>query len=451
MNLLKKFLMFVICLLSLLLLYKQVNAGAKKAHTIDELAAMFDSSSCKECHEEIYEQWEKSAHAYSLWGEGGRMAATLGSAITKGAMTWPYSEVKRIEDVKMKHLWPCFKCTLPQARYADDNVAQEIVKAIFELRNPKVKREIKKKDIEKLKKLNINCLVCHQEKAIVHKWVYGPPQRNAIYGSHNGEHPCEKYPILKKSPQISWSIFCGQCHGLGPNFELENPTQCPTLYGHYLFSYIARGGRESCQDCHMRKFHQGHLMPAYRVPEMVKVMAKAALDFNVDAHSYYWRKNKEEGVIPLAVIKVKMTSKAGHAFPDGCPTPNRLVLNVSAKTPSGKVIYKKTKLYLPFPARFGNHALEGRGGYEKCGMIAETCPQPFQTIKETFMIPFPYRDIKKGKKVVRELLSNEMDVNMELWYVPFGEMKGFLSRYNVLWDKITKKVTIKRIKNAFIP
>jgi ABC-type tungstate transport system substrate-binding protein len=38
-------------------------AFAQKAKTIDELAAMFDSSRCKECHDVIYEQWEKSQHA----------------------------------------------------------------------------------------------------------------------------------------------------------------------------------------------------------------------------------------------------------------------------------------------------------------------------------------------------------------------------------------------------
>ncbi len=39
-----------------------------KVSTLDELIKMFDSSSCKECHEKIYEQWEKSHHARSLMG-----------------------------------------------------------------------------------------------------------------------------------------------------------------------------------------------------------------------------------------------------------------------------------------------------------------------------------------------------------------------------------------------
>ena len=31
------------------------------------------------------------------------------------------------------------------------------------------------------------------------------------------------------------SILCGQCHGLGPNFELENPPML-TLYGAHLYT-----------------------------------------------------------------------------------------------------------------------------------------------------------------------------------------------------------------------
>lgn len=420
----KKFFVFV-CLTSLLVLCGY--ASAKRAKSIDELAARYDSSSCKECHEEIYEQWEKSGHAHLLWGTGGRYAATLKSTITRGLMKWPYSGVKKPQDVKMKHLWGCFQCSLPQAKEADDKVAKEIVKAIFNVRIPKNR--------EKLKKLNINCLVCHQLKAIIHKWTYGPVEKNVIYGSHDGEHPCEEYPILKKSPYMDESIFCGQCHGLGPtHFGLEQPTQCPTLYGYYLYSYIPKGGHETCQDCHMKKFNKGHQMPAYKDPDM----RKAAIDFDVDAYSFYWRNEWKKPLIPLAVVKVKMTNKAGHGFPDGCPTPNRLVLDIRATTPNGKEIYKESKIYTPHPARFGNRHVMGRGAYDKNAMISDTTPAPFETITETFKIPFPYKDIKKGKKTIRKLLSKEMNLDIELWYLPFGRRDVFPYQFR----QVTKKISI---------
>ena len=53
-----------ICAMSCVLLLGQPIA-AKEAQTIDELVAMFDDSKCAECHEEIYNDWSISAHAYA--------------------------------------------------------------------------------------------------------------------------------------------------------------------------------------------------------------------------------------------------------------------------------------------------------------------------------------------------------------------------------------------------
>jgi hypothetical protein len=311
MRLLKSVLLFACLALPLMMLFNHTNAHAKekKAKNIDELAARYDSSSCKECHEEIYEEWEASAHSKSMFGLGARTAATIGTSITKGLMVWPYSGVKKPEDVKVKHLMLCAKCHLPQLKEAKDDVAREIVEAVFGLRDKKKRKESQ----EKLLKVNINCLICHQLKAITHKWVQGFPKKDTVYGTQDGEHDDEKYPIMKKSEIRHESIFCGQCHGLGPNFEFEEPSQCATAYGSYLFAYVPEGGHESCQHCHMRKLNKGHVIPSYRDPDM----AKAAVEFDADTFAYYWRKNKEEGVIPLAVISVEITNKTGHGIPDG--------------------------------------------------------------------------------------------------------------------------------------
>lgn len=107
------------------------------------------------------------------------------------------------------------------------------------------------------------------------------------------------------------SIQCGQCHGLGPNFELENPTQCATLYGIHLYTYIPDGGQETCQECHMRKSGLGHNIQSYRAQEMVKM----ALDVHVEAKAYQWR--DVTTTTPEAHVIVELTNKAGHAIPDG--------------------------------------------------------------------------------------------------------------------------------------
>lgn len=274
----------------------------KKANTIDELANRYDSRSCKECHEDIYEEWERSMHARSMVGSGsGRTRATFKTLVIRGLMTWPYSGVKKPEDVKIKHLMLCARCHLPQLAEASDNVVKEIIKAVWA------------KDNARLEKLSINCLVCHQRNAIIHKWAHGYPAKDAVYGSYDDEHEDEEHPILKKSPIMGESILCGQCHGLGPGFGLEQPTQCATAYGSYLWSYIPEGGTQTCQDCHMRNLGKGHSMPSYRDPEM----QEAAVDVYVETHAYHWRKDKAEGVIPLTVVNVELTNRTGHGIPDG--------------------------------------------------------------------------------------------------------------------------------------
>ncbi len=55
----------------------QVSKGVKKAKTVDELIAMYDSSDCMSCHADIAEQWQKSLHARSIFGTGRTIATIL--------------------------------------------------------------------------------------------------------------------------------------------------------------------------------------------------------------------------------------------------------------------------------------------------------------------------------------------------------------------------------------
>lgn len=280
----------------------------KKAKTIDELAAMYDSSSCQGCHQNIHDEWKKSIHSRSVVGTG-RTAATIKTTVINGFMEWPYSGVKKPEDVRVEHLMLCAKCHLPQLKDATDDVAKEIVRYVYDFTSGDEQKAAVAR--EKLEKLNINCLICHSRNAIIHKWTDGYPERNAVYGSRDGSHPDPLHPVLKKSPVMSESILCGQCHGLGPNFELDNPSQCGTLYGTYLWSYRAEGGQESCQECHMRKSGLGHDMTSYRNVGM----GKAAVDFKTDILGYIWRDGTT--LVPQALVKVDLKNNAGHAIPDG--------------------------------------------------------------------------------------------------------------------------------------
>lgn len=289
-----------------------IAAKRGKANTVAELIEMYDSTGCIDCHEDIHNEWANSAHSRPVYGTG-RTAATLKTALENGVLSWAYSGAEKAEDVEVEHLMGCAKCHLPQLADASDAVAKEFIGEIYGLMD--AYRNDEQEKFEEIKgtllSLNINCLVCHNRMAITHKWTDGYPQDGAVYGSFEGEHEDPAFPHAKVSPIMSESIFCGQCHGLGPNFELDNPTQCATAYGSYLWAYTAEGGTETCQECHMEKSGLGHDMQSYRS----EVMSDAAVDFEVEAYGAKWLDGRL--MTPKAIVKVKMKNKTGHAIPDG--------------------------------------------------------------------------------------------------------------------------------------
>lgn len=287
-------------------------AQQPKANSIAELVARYDSSSCIECHQQAHDEWAKSIHSRSIFGTG-RTAATFKTAIVNGAMEWPASGVKNFKDVKAEHLMGCAKCHLPQLADATDKVAQEIVTTINDWQDGmKNDDEAKTAKAEKtLSSLNINCLICHNRNAITHKWSEGYPKKDTVYGSKDGAHDDGKFKKMAKGQIISESIMCGQCHGLGPNFDQENPTQCATAYGSYLFAYVPEGGNKTCQQCHMKESKLGHNMQSYRSKEM----ANKAVDMHVETNSVYWRDNTT--IRPKAAVRIELTNKTGHGIPDG--------------------------------------------------------------------------------------------------------------------------------------
>ena len=116
-----------------------------KATTIEELARMYDSSGCKQCHEAVYNEWDQSLHARSIFGTG-RTALTMKTTVEVGLMSWKYSGVKKPEDVQVRHLMICTKCHLPQLADATDAVAKEIVLNAIKYGDKKTPAEEKGKD-----------------------------------------------------------------------------------------------------------------------------------------------------------------------------------------------------------------------------------------------------------------------------------------------------------------
>ncbi len=279
-------------------------ASGQKAKTIDELAQMYDSSGCKSCHAEIYAAWEKSHHARPLMGvKGGLMLTPL--ALKKGT---PGSTAFSEDDPKKMKIknFPCFKCHLPQAVVsAEDSVAVELAEALLA------------KDSDKVAKLQITCIVCHNSKAIIQKRELGEPEKGVLYSSSNNvdAHPDKTFTKVKKSAIMRDSVFCGQCHGLGPNLEFDQAFQCANLYGSYLHSYIPAGGTRTCQDCHMKK--GDHLIaPNFNDDKATSELLAKAINLDVQTIGYEWLR-KAATYVPKIVVETRISTTAGHRIPDG--------------------------------------------------------------------------------------------------------------------------------------
>lgn len=277
--------------------------SADKAKSIDELAKMFDSSGCKSCHSEIYAQWEKSHHARPLMGvKGGLMLTPLAlKKGEKGSTAFSEDDPKKMKIAN----FPCFKCHLPQAiTSAEDSVAVELTEALLA------------KDSAKVGKLQITCVVCHNEKAILHKRELGEPKKGVLYGLKEvASHADAKYKKVEKSIIMKDSVFCGQCHGLGPNFDSAQVFQCANLYGSYLHSYVSGGGTQTCQDCHMQK--GDHLIaPNWNDDKGTSELLAKAISLDVQTLGYEWLR-KAATYVPKVVVNTKITTTAGHRIPDG--------------------------------------------------------------------------------------------------------------------------------------
>jgi hypothetical protein len=93
---------------------------------------------------------------------------------------------------------------------------------------------------------------------------------------------------------------------------------------------------------------------------------------------------------------------------------------------------------MPVPQQLARGDRMGRGPYEKSGMIEDTGLPPGKTVHERFDIPFPTGDVKEGGKTVRKTLAHELEVEVQLWYLPYGNMNSD----PFLWHESIQKVSI---------
>ncbi|MGC2064358.1 MAG: multiheme c-type cytochrome ExtKL, partial [Thermodesulfovibrionales bacterium] len=403
-----------LALLVVLMIVPSMSYG-EKARSIDELVKRYDSSSCKQCHTEIHTQWERSHHHKTLIGTKGRTASTWAAYLTLALpedKVLKQSGVRDMKDVKFRHMKPCTICHLPQLEDATDEVANEVATAIVN------------NDLNVLEKLSINCIICHNMRAIVRHFRDGNPEKGVIYGPRGiGAHGDKGFPVAKKSNIMTDPAFCGQCHS-GPNLiGFDEPMYCVSNFDSYLHAYVPLGKTETCQDCHMRGENLGHSFPPVYDDEKLTIeRLKKWIDLEVSTLGYEFRPTVQM-LVPEVVIKTKVTSRIGHRYPDGCPSPNRVTLDVLVRDAGGKELFRDQKIYMPQSGN-GYSQVMVYGAFAKLGLLRDTSLQPFMPAQETFEIRLP--------EEVRNVL---VEVRLVFRHLPGDE---------VVIHKVTKTVSLDR-------
>ncbi|RJQ23031.1 MAG: hypothetical protein C4560_01515 [Nitrospiraceae bacterium] len=282
-------------------------AFSEKANTIDELVASMDSSQCVGCHTEIHENWSKSWHAQSVTDP--RSLRTFRTFILKGVDKNKNPEVKRTMLRDM-----CLMCHAPAAFLnASDALAEQIAGLVVTAADEKDAAK-KEAALKELSKLDINCITCHGNKA-PGGLPMGTWEPNTIYGPGDAKNPPHKDAIgfnTIKSETMKKSEFCMSCHhGCPPGMTSKD---CPTQWTVYQEHYIAHGGTQTCQDCHMK----GEGGASHRFPGIYeKEFAATAIDLTLTATPTRHFDHLKDIMMPAVVMNVKLKNNSPHDLPHG--------------------------------------------------------------------------------------------------------------------------------------
>jgi len=295
---------FFTSLLLVTLIFISQFAFANPAATIDELAAPYNVDGCRNCHETTHDEWKSSWHSKSI----------VDSRVLRTWRTFILSGIDKSAQAKRRDLKDaCLRCHAPQTKDASDELVTEITNLIVTAVDDadKNKREAATKE---LSKLSINCLVCHNLKATPDN----NPKQAALYGSKGDVDPKEPthagYETIK-SDYLPKAEFCKQCHHGCPTGMPS--TVCPTLWTSYEEHYLANGGKETCQGCHMKETNPDEPRP-HRFPGIHDAdQVKKGTDLTITARPTKYVYHLENKFVPAVVVQVDVKNNAGHGIPYG--------------------------------------------------------------------------------------------------------------------------------------
>ena len=280
-------------------------AFSEKAKTIDELVSAVDSTQCEGCHADFHENWSKSWHAKSI----------TDPRTIRSFRTFLLSGVDKLPGVKRTMLRDmCLMCHAPiAASNASDELAEQIAGLIVTAVDDK---DASKKEaaIKELSKVNINCLTCHGNKTPGGLGA-GQMEANTIYGPGKATNPPHKDAIgfnTINSPYMTKAEFCAPCHhGCPPGMSSK---ECPTQWTVYQEHYLAHGGKQTCQECHMK----GEGGASHRFPGIYeKDFAQTAIDLQLSATPTRNFDHLNNTSSPAVVMNVQLRNNAAHDLPHG--------------------------------------------------------------------------------------------------------------------------------------
>jgi len=296
--------LFVVLFLFISLIFTPQTAFTGKVNTIDELVAPYDSSKCKDCHEDIHGEWAKSWHAQSVTDP--RTLRTFRTYLLSGVDKLPQPERPILRDM-------CLLCHAPAALNASDQLAEEIAAMVITAADDK---DASKRDaaLKELSKLDINCITCHGIKD-PGGVPLGTLHPNTIFGPGDAEDTPHKDEIgfkTVKAENMKTSEFCMPCHhGCPPSLSSK---ECPTQWTVYQEHYLAHGGDKTCQECHM----QGDGGASHRFPGIYeKDFVKTGIELTIDAVPTKYIYHLENRSVPAVVMSVHLKNKTAHDIPHG--------------------------------------------------------------------------------------------------------------------------------------
>lgn len=91
---------------------------------------------------------------------------------------------------------------------------------------------------------------------------------------------------------------------------------------------------------------------------------------------------------------------------------------MTGKTKDGQTIYHDLKVLMPMASGFDRDNKMAFGAHRKTGYMVDTSLQPGIEKVKIYEFPFPYEDVEKEGKKVRNIKAKEVEVTVSLWFLP---------------------------------